>query len=223
MADAYNMTGQKWQNRIVGYDNVPPDQLLANPMNFRVHPKRQQDALNGSLNELGWLQDIIVNRVTDHVLDGHLRVQLALRNAEPTVPVKYVEISEDEERLALAIFDPITYMAETDAAQLDALLQQVNTGEAALQAVLSELAEGVTLPDAGEWGDAFGKLPDEDRAPFQQMTFTLHDTQAEQVKRAIAAAGKLGDFADSPNANSHGNALAFMAELFLTEHGDGCS
>ena len=51
------------------------------------------------------------------------------------------------------------------------------------------------------------------------MTFTLHDEQAEQVKRALAAAGWLGDFTDSPNQNSNGNALAFICEMFLTEHG----
>lgn len=133
-----------WQNRIVGYDNVAPDQLLANPANYRLHPKRQQDALTGSLNELGWLQDIIVNRTTQHVLDGHLRVQLALRKGEATVPVKYVELSEAEEKLAIAVFDPITYMAETDAAILDELLQEINTGEASLQ----ELLEGMAI-DAG--------------------------------------------------------------------------
>lgn len=149
MTDAYKLNGQKWQNRIVGYDNVPPDQLLANPSNFRLHPKRQQDALVGSLNELGWLQDIIVNRVTVHVLDGHLRVELALRKGEASVPVKYIELDESSEKLALAVFDPITYMAETDTALLDELLQGVNTGEAALQELLAGLAEdaGIVPPD----------------------------------------------------------------------------
>lgn len=75
------------------------------------------------------------------------------------------------------------------------------------------------VPDDGDWADGFGGLPTEDRAPFQQMTFTLHDTQAEQVKAAIAAAVKIGDFADSPNQNSNGNALAFISETFITEYG----
>jgi hypothetical protein len=81
-----------------------------------------------------------------------------------------------------------------------------------LDALMAEL----TPPD---WEAGFSGAPQEDRAPFQQMTFTLHDTQAEQVKRAIAAAGKLGDFTDSPNQNSNGNALAFICETFVTEHG----
>jgi hypothetical protein len=53
------------------------------------------------------------------------------------------------------------------------------------------------------------------------MTFTLHDSQAEQVKRAIAIAGKMGDFADSPNQNSNGNALAFICETFVTDYANG--
>ena len=66
-----------------------------------------------------------------------------------------------------------------------------------------------------------GKLPDEDRAPFQQMTFTLHDTQAETVKEALAASKAMGAFIDSENENSNGNALARICELFLGENGRG--
>ena len=60
-----------------------------------------------------------------------------------------VELSEAEERLALAVFDPITNMAETDAQILDDLLREVNTGEAALQELLAGLAEdaGITPPN----------------------------------------------------------------------------
>ena len=66
-----------------------------------------------------------------------------------------------------------------------------------------------------------GKLPDGDREPFQQMTFTLHDTQVEQVKAAIVASKALGEFVDSPNENSNGNALARICETFVTEYGQG--
>jgi ParB-like chromosome segregation protein Spo0J len=67
-----------------------------------------------------------------------------------------------------------------------------------------------------------GELPvlaDGDREPFQQMTFTLHDEQVEQVKAAMDAAKAMGPF-DSPNENSNGNALARVAETFLTVAGD---
>jgi hypothetical protein len=85
----------------------------------------------------------------------------------------------------------------------------------------TELDLGIAATDDNEWGSAMGGLPTEDKAPFQQMTFTLHDSQAEQVKRAIAIAGKMGDFADSPNQNSNGNALAFICETFVTDYANG--
>jgi len=54
-----------------------------------------------------------------------------------------------------------------------------------------------------------------DREPFQQMTFTLSDDQAQDVKRAMDAAKKAGPFVDSVNENSNGNALARIVEVYL--------
>lgn len=68
-------------------------------------------------------------------------------------------------------------------------------------------------PSDGEWGDSFNLLPDGDRSPFQQMTFTLHDEQVEKVKSAISAVD--ADFTDSTNQNSNGNALAYICGEFL--------
>jgi len=67
--------------------------------------------------------------------------------------------------------------------------------------------------------DAFGKLPDEDRAPFRQMTFTLHDTQAEIIEEALRVSKSMGEF-DSENENSNGNALSRICELFMGEYGN---
>jgi hypothetical protein len=39
-----------WRNRITGTGEEAPDQLLANPANWRTHPKAQQDALAGALD-----------------------------------------------------------------------------------------------------------------------------------------------------------------------------
>jgi len=69
--------------------------------------------------------------------------------------------------------------------------------------------------------EAFGLLPTEDRPPFQQMTFTLHDDQAEQVREAIKIAKAQGAFLDSENENSNGNALTRICETFITDYGNG--
>ena len=85
-----------WRNRITGSGQEAPDQLLANPANWRIHPKAQQDALAGALDAVGWVQQVLVNRNTGFVVDGHARVALALSRGEPTVPVLYVDLDADE-------------------------------------------------------------------------------------------------------------------------------
>ena len=63
--------------------------------------------------------------------------------------------------------------------------------------------------DSEEFGTDFN-LPDGDKAPFQQMTFTLADEQAEQIKNAIAdiKATEEYKYAETMgNENSNGNAL----------------
>jgi DNA modification methylase len=134
-------------NRIIGYTTKPASQLAANPLNYRTHPQKQRDAVQASLRELGWIGAVVENVRTGFLVDGHERVWQALKNDE-SVPVLQVDLSEEEERLALAVFDPITYMAETDSAILDALLREVNTGEEALQELLAGMAE-----DAGLYQD----------------------------------------------------------------------
>lgn len=127
-----------WRNRIVGYDTLDPTDLLANPNNWRIHPKTQQDALSEVLETVGWVDDVIVNQRTKFVLDGHLRVALALRKGETSVPVKLVDLSEEEEALVLATLDPIASMAVTDTEKLNGLLSTISVDE---QSVLTELLD----------------------------------------------------------------------------------
>lgn len=136
-----------WANRIVGQGTEDPGQLLANPLNWRIHPKAQQDALAGLLDTVGWVQNVIVNRRSGHVVDGHLRVTLALRREEPQVPVVYVDLSPEDEALVLASLDPLAQMAVTDKEMLARLLADVHA-EGALGDMLGMgAAPGLTDPD----------------------------------------------------------------------------
>lgn len=135
-----------WRNRIVGSGEMPAGEFLANPLNWRIHPKPQQEAMAGALNEIGWIQEVIVNQQTGNLVDGHLRVTLALRNGETTpVPVKFVDLTPEEEALALLSLDPIAAMADSDKQKVDELLREVQTGEAGLQAMLDEFAQGLGI------------------------------------------------------------------------------
>ena len=141
-----------WRSRIVGYGEEAPDQLLANDRNWRGHPKPQQDALLGVLHEVGVVQNILVNRQSGKVVDGHLRVALALREGQKSIPVTYVDLTDAEEALILATLDPLGALAFADKEKLGELLAEVSSGEAALQQMLAELAKenGLTLGADGE-------------------------------------------------------------------------
>lgn len=130
---------EPWRNAIVRYADEAPESLLANPLNWRVHPREQTQALTGSLNQVGWIAPVIVNETTQHVIDGHARIGEAIARGEPTVPVAYVQLTEDQERLALATFDPIAAMAGTDQSILDDLLSGI-TATDGLTDLLASLA-----------------------------------------------------------------------------------
>src|SRR5450756_3231871 len=141
-----------WRSRIVGMEDVAPDQLTAHPLNWREHPGPQRDALRGSLSEVGWVQNVVVSKRTGHVVDGHARVEEALSRHEASVPVLYVDLDPDEEALVLATLDPISAMATADTAKLEELLAGISVDDAGLLALLGELAgddpkAGLTDPD----------------------------------------------------------------------------
>jgi hypothetical protein len=152
---AKSPTHSPWRSRITGSGDEDPTQLLANPRNWRTHPGAQRDALRGSLATVGWVQQIMVNRTTGHVVDGHARVEEAISRGEPTVPVLYVDLSPEEEALVLATLDPIGAMAQADTDRLDDLLAELGDGHGDLQSLLNSMATPSFMP-VGE--DQQGRL-----------------------------------------------------------------
>lgn len=149
-ASAVPLPLSSFRNRIVGHGSAAPDQLLANPRNWRVHPREQRDALATVLAQVGWVQEVIVNQRTGFVVDGHLRVALALEREEPEVPVKYVDLSEDEEALVLATIDPLSAMAGVDTEKLAELLADLPPSSAAdVGELLARVRAEYDLPDPG--------------------------------------------------------------------------
>lgn len=151
---------RNWQNRIIGSGTEDPSQLVANPRNWRIHPKPQQDSLSDVLERVGWVQQVLVNKVTGNVVDGHLRVELALSRGEPSVPVLYVELDPSEEALVLATLDPLSSMAAVDEEKLRELLDEVAvTGD--LEAILAEMAGGATPAEGLTDADDAPQAPDD--------------------------------------------------------------
>jgi hypothetical protein len=130
----------EWPIKIVGYGEEDPTQLLANPRNWRVHPKAQREVLRGVLRETGWTAPVMVNKVTGHVVDGHARIEEAIKADQARVPVVYLELTEEQEIRELATHDPIAEMAVADEAVLNALIAEAQTTDDATRRLLDALA-----------------------------------------------------------------------------------
>ena len=138
---------------------------------------------------MGWVGQVLVNRRSGFVVDGHARVALALTRGEATVPVLYVDLEPDEEALVLATLDPIGAMATRDDEKLRALLAEVTVDDAGLRRLLADMAgpkAGLTDPD---------DLPEPSEEPYVKPgeLWTLGDhrllcgdaTSPEDVKRLL--------------------------------------
>lgn len=137
-------------------------------------------------------------------LGGNMRLKAMQELKWKDVPSSYVTMADEwteEKRREFVIKDNVGF-GEWD---WDALANEWDA---------QQLEEwGLELPgfkvNADELGTEFS-LPDGDKAPFQQMTFTLADEQAEQIKMAISDIKLTNEYKYSEtfgNENSNGNAL----------------
>jgi hypothetical protein len=136
-----NLKSSLWQSRILGEELVDPSSINPHPHNWRVHGDGQQRVLSGLLEEVGWVAPVIVNRRTERLVDGHLRVEMAIAHKEPTIPVLYVDLSEEEEALVLASLDPVGALATADLGALAELRALVDTDNADILSFLATLGD----------------------------------------------------------------------------------
>lgn len=157
----------KWESRIVGQGEAKPGELAANPKNWRQHPAHQRGALRDALDSIGWVQQVVVNQRTGLLVDGHLRLDLAVERKEEAIPVLYVDLSPEEEALVLATLDPLSALAVGDPEQLDALVSELHGSDVGrdLAGLLSDLQAANAPDELPEIGDGDDPASTEDFWP----------------------------------------------------------
>ena len=214
-------------------DWVSPNTLQPWARNPKDHSAENTNDLARSIVRFGFTDPIEVWRSKQQIVSGHGRLMavnlllaedpgrvLAIDAPEPgQVLVRWLEFASQDEADAYALAanrhnerNPMNAdkVAEifADFEERGVSLEGIGYSDEEREAMLAP------LPSDDEWGAATGGLPEGDRAPIQQMTFTLHDEQAAVVKAAIEHAKGLGPFVDTGNENSNGNALARVCEMF---------
>ena len=144
------------------------------------------------------IRPIVVNKDMI-ILGGNMRFKACKEAGLKEVPIIITDLTEEQQKEFL-IKDNVSG-GEWD---WDILANEWNA---------EDLKDwGLDIPvyfDSDELGTDFS-LPDGDKAPFQQMTFTLADEQAEQIKNAIEDIKKTEEYKyceTMGNENSNGNAL----------------
>ena len=177
-----------------------------NPSNPRVIKDAKFEKLKHSIEQFPDMLEkrpLVAFTDTDGkyvVLGGNMRLRAAEAVGLPEVPLILADDWTEEQKREFIIKDNVAFGEwdwEVIANEWDA----------------EELEDwGFDMPAWGEaedYGEDFS-LPDGDKEPFQQQTYTLADEQAEQIKNAIADVKKTEEYKYCEtfgNENSNGNAL----------------
>lgn len=183
-------------------EKVKIGSVKLNPNNPRLIKDDKFKSLVKSIQDFPEMLDIrpIVVNEDMIILGGNMRFKACKEAGLKEIPIIITDLSEDKQREFLikdntsgGEWDWEVLANEWDAEQLDAWGLDLVGFDA----------------NAEDFGEDFS-LPDGDKAPFQQMTFTLADEQAEQIKNAIEDIKKTEEYKyceTMGNENSNGNAL----------------
>jgi DNA modification methylase len=154
-----------WRNRVKELRYLRPSELADHPLQWRTHPDTQRRALAGVLEDVGIAGAGLayVSEATGQLtsIDGHLRKSMG----DVPWPTLILDVTDAESRLLLASHDPLAGLAEANALQLDALLQQTATHNQDVQALLDQIATTYLPPDVGlTSGEGQDAEPQIDRA-----------------------------------------------------------
>jgi hypothetical protein len=182
-------------------ESLPISKVRPNSENPRYIKDEKFKKLVQSLRdfpEMANVRPIVVNKEMV-VLGGNMRLKAMQEAGWSEVPVQVVDWSEEKQR-EFIIKDNVGF-GEWDWDELANTWNSVELEDWGLDSWQNM--------DDIDTTDEF-TLPSGDKDPFQQMTFTLADEQAEQIKNAISDIKQTEEYKyveTMGNENSNGNAL----------------
>ena len=138
-----------WGNAIVGRQMLPVGDITPHTENWRIHPPGQRVAMNDMLGTVGWVTGVIFNKTTGNLLDGHMRLEEAIKNGELEIPATIVEMSAEQELKVLAFIDATTNEAVHDQDMLDELNIEMDAMRDSLVALLEDSHDVVQDAQSG--------------------------------------------------------------------------
>lgn len=197
------------------YKTVSVDSLIPYARNSRTHSDEQVAQIAASIKEFGFTNPVLIDG-EGGIIAGHGRVMAARKLGIGEVPCITLDYLTDAQKRAYIIADnKLALNAGWDDEMLRIELAELGEADFDLELTGFSLDEIEALDfDEGE-EVGMPELPDGDKEPFQQKTFTLHDEQAAIVDDAVTLA-RTNPLVDTGlNENSNGNALALICQQWL--------
>ncbi len=185
--------------------------------NSRLHSEDQVSQIAASIREFGFNNPILVDG-GNGIIAGHGRLMAARKLNMSEVPViELSHLSEAQKKAYVIADNKIALNASWDESLLALELNELKDMDFDIGLTGFSMDE---LDQLMPSETNLPVLPDGDREPFQQITFTLHDSQVDSVNNALMLSKKMGEFTDTENENGNGNALARICEIFITQNAD---
>lgn len=168
---------------------------------YEKNPRKNDnavDAVAASIRQFGFLVPLVIDRA--HVIvAGHTRFKAAQRLGMKTVPcVVADELTEDQIKAFRLADNKVGEMAQWDVDLLPLELADI---------AMDMSAFGFEAVSDEDFGEEF-TLDDGGKKPFQQISLTLHDKQAELLHAAIAHVYANEEVAETfGNENKNGNGI----------------
>jgi hypothetical protein len=165
------------------------------------NPRKNDDAVDkvaSSIKHFGFKVPIVIDQQNE-IVAGHTRLKAAKKLGIKEVPCIVADDLDDNQIKAFRLADnKVSEAAAWDDELLGIEMFSINDID------LTDF--GFDVINEEDFGTSF-ELRDGDKEPFQQMTFTLSDQQAEEIKKALSLAKDNNDVETYGNENGNGNAL----------------
>jgi ParB-like chromosome segregation protein Spo0J len=185
--------------------------LTPDPQNARQHDDKNLKAIQGSLKEFGQRKPIVITE-GGVIVAGNGTVEAAKRLG--WLEIQAVTVPGDwtpEQTKAFALADNRTAeLAEWNTEILGSQLFELQE----LNIKIEEFGFEQEQASMDDFANALDGLL-EPKGDLEQITFTLHKDQAQLIREALSLSKSFGDFGETGNTNTNGNAITRIVELWM--------
>jgi ParB-like chromosome segregation protein Spo0J len=179
------------------------------------NPRKNQniDKVASSIKEFGFQQPIVVDKSMT-IIVGHTRYEASKKLELKKVPITIADLTPLQAKAYRIADNRVNQDSEWDFLLLNIEFTDLLDNHFELDNLgfnNEELEKLITFEKDIDY--EMPNIPDEDKKPFQQMTFILHNNQVEIVEKAIKIIEKK-DIDKTLNDNLNGNCLAEICKVF---------